>query len=243
MAKMNRAQNDIYASLAPNEVLITNLPSVATKEFASKESIGNFLVKNVHKDLQVKDVKFIDALTTPNMKERTAFLRVALGSKRQAQMVKSNLRKTWMHDSLLKIKTLDDAKREVFDNRTVILHGIPRHLRAETILEHFAKNAGSVVGIELPQENSKLKDLRRAQVDRQDAPENIEKEILRRRALIAVDDGLNAESNLLSKAQSPMKTQSYNTLTQEGRNLEHERINGVLRLITQLQAEGKSVLE
>jgi len=32
-------------------------------------------------------------------------------------------------------------------------------------------------------------------------------------------------------------------LIQEGRNLENERISGVLRLITRLQAEGVSVLE
>lgn len=88
---------------------------------------------------------------------------------------------------------MEDAKREVYDNRTVILHGIPRHLRAESVLEHFAKNAGAVVAIELPQENSKLRDLRRAQAERQDSPENIEREIQRRRALIAVDEGLNAE--------------------------------------------------
>lgn len=32
-------------------------------------------------------------------------------------------------------------------------------------------------------------------------------------------------------------------MRQEGRNLEQERVNGVLRLVTQLQAEGMSVLE
>jgi len=40
-----------------------------------------------------------------------------------------------------------------------------------------------------------------------------------------------------------MQQQSYDTLIQEGRNLEKERISGVLRLITRLQAEGVSVLE
>ena len=40
-----------------------------------------------------------------------------------------------------------------------------------------------------------------------------------------------------------MQQQSYDTLIQEGRNLENERISGVLRLITRLQAEGVSVLE
>ena len=39
------------------------------------------------------------------------------------------------------------------------------------------------------------------------------------------------------------KQQTYDTLHREGRNLEGERISGVLRLITRLQAEGTSVLE
>ena len=41
---------------------------------------------------------------------------------------------------MIKIKTKDDAKSEAFDNRTVIINGIPRHLRAEKIIEHFGKS-------------------------------------------------------------------------------------------------------
>lgn len=52
-------------------------------------------------------------------------------------MVKKNLRKTWLHDCLIKIRTLDDSKAEAFDNRTVILNGLPKHLRAERIIEYF----------------------------------------------------------------------------------------------------------
>ena len=74
-------------------------------------------------------------------------------------MVRKALRKTWIRDSLLKVKTIEDVKAEAFDNRTVILHGIPKHLRAEVILERFFgnENTGAVVGIELPSENIKLK--------------------------------------------------------------------------------------
>ena len=71
------------------------------------------------------------------------------------------MRKTWLHDSLLKVKTSDDAKAEAFDNRTILLNGLPKHLRAENILEYFGSDAGAIVGLELPTENSKLRDLRR----------------------------------------------------------------------------------
>ena len=65
-------------------------------------------------------------------------------------MVKSNLRQTWLHDSLLKVRTNEDAKHEAYDNRTVIINGIPKHLRAEQVLAHFGEKSGAVVGIELP---------------------------------------------------------------------------------------------
>jgi len=65
-------------------------------------------------------------------------------------MVRSNLRRTWVHDALLKVRTSEEAKQEAFGNRTVVLSGIPKHLRPQTIIEHFGKNAGAVVGLELP---------------------------------------------------------------------------------------------
>jgi len=95
-------------------------------------------------------VQFKFSLSTNELKQRTSYIKVEVGTKRQAQMVKSNLRKTWLHDSLLKIKTSEDAKSEAFDNRTVILNGLPRHLRVERIMEYFGKGAGAIVGIEMP---------------------------------------------------------------------------------------------
>ena len=54
------------------------------------------------------------------------------------------------------------------------------------------KLVGAVVGIELPQENVKLRDLRHKLAAQEEQPQNVEKEIDRRRAALAVDDGLNA---------------------------------------------------
>jgi len=104
----------------------------------------------VHQDLQVRDVQFLYSLETQNLPKRTSYIKVELGSKRQAHQVKSALRKTWLHDSLIKVRTQEDAKAEAYDNRTVILHGLPKHLRAEIVLEAFGVQAGAIVGIELP---------------------------------------------------------------------------------------------
>ena len=65
-------------------------------------------------------------------------------------MVRSTLRKTWIHDSLLKIRTKEDMRQEVHDNRTVIIDGLPRHLRAEQILSYYGHRSGTVTAIEMP---------------------------------------------------------------------------------------------
>ena len=52
--------------------------------------------------------------------------------------------------------------------------------------------------------------------------------------MIAVQDGLKAEENANSGLES---------MTMESQKLEKERISAIMRLITRLQAEGKSVME
>jgi len=162
MARRARSHHEVVGRLGDDEVLLTNLPCVMPKELQSEMSVQSFLQRNVHKDLQVKAVSFVDALHTENLKKRTAYIRVKVGSKRQAHLVKTSLRQTWLQDSLVKVKTREDAKSEAFDNRTVIINGLPKHLKAEQILDYFGQSSGAIVGIEMPKENSKLRDLRNA---------------------------------------------------------------------------------
>ena len=76
MAKLERARNDIYAKLGEDEILITNLPTELTASLESPAAIKDFLIKNVHKDLQVKDVEFVNALSIKDAEDKTAFIRV-----------------------------------------------------------------------------------------------------------------------------------------------------------------------
>ena len=81
------------------------------------------------------------------------------------------------------MKTAEDAKREHFNNRTVVLSNIPRHLSTEGAMEAFGKDAGKIVGIELPKQNVKLKELRYAiEEQARDSPQNLHKEEQYRRA-------------------------------------------------------------
>ena len=59
MAKAERARNDAFGRLKENQVLITNLPSVETPELATEQTVREFLIAKVHKDLQVKDIEFV----------------------------------------------------------------------------------------------------------------------------------------------------------------------------------------
>ena len=151
MAKPIRAKNDVYTQLTSKQVLLTNLPD-NFNELKESKSIQDFLHKNVHRDLDVKKVDYISSLGTRDMAEKIAYVKVTLGSKSQAQMVQKRLRKTWISDCLLKVKTAEDAKREHFNNRTVVLSNIPRYLSTEKAMEAFGKNAGKIVGIELPKQ-------------------------------------------------------------------------------------------
>ena len=85
-----RESADVYANLQDNQVLFTNLPVDLAKDaeiMSTRDKLRQFLIEKVHKDLQVKKISHIDAITAPDATPRTAFIKVTLGSKRQAFMV------------------------------------------------------------------------------------------------------------------------------------------------------------
>jgi adenylate kinase family enzyme len=90
---------------------------------------------------------------------KLAYILVTLGSKRQAVMAKQALRKEWIGDCLVKVKINDDAQRENFNNRTIIVREIPRYLRVEHVLTLFGTKYGAVTNIELPTEATAIKNI------------------------------------------------------------------------------------
>jgi len=67
----------------------------------------------------------------------------------------------WLTDAKLKVKTMADVRAEQFDQRTVVLRNIPTWMKANDVINTFMPEYGAVVGIELPSEHTKLKELRR----------------------------------------------------------------------------------
>ena len=67
------------------------------------------------------------------------------------------------------------------------------------------------------------------------------KEVERKRAHLTLEESLNPERDHLASAVESI-TGSHDNMQAESQKLEAARINGVVRMITQLQAEGKNVL-
>jgi len=84
-----RSKAEIFGNLSPTQVLFTNLPTQIEymRPFGSRKSVYKYLLENVHKDLDVLDVNFVNALVDVEARKRVAYIIVNLGSKRQAQMV------------------------------------------------------------------------------------------------------------------------------------------------------------
>ena len=106
------------------------------------------------------DVQYHSSLTTNNLESKTSAITLTLGSKKDAQVAKTALKRCWIRDCLLKVRSAADAKEEDFSNRTVIIQNIPKNLNAEQVLDYYGKDTGAIVGLELPTENTKLKQIR-----------------------------------------------------------------------------------
>ena len=67
-------------------MLLTNLPD-NINELKEFKSVPDYLHKNAHRDLDIKKVEFISSLGSKSLAEKTAYVKVTLGSKAQAQLV------------------------------------------------------------------------------------------------------------------------------------------------------------
>lgn len=61
--------------------------------------------------------------------KRIAFAKVRFASPNEANKVKKALYNYWIGDKKLKIKSKEEIGYETYDNRTVIIRGIPTHIK------------------------------------------------------------------------------------------------------------------
>ena len=104
------------------------------------------------------------------------------------------LRKTWFGDQMLKIRMKEDAKKEIYDNRTIMLRDIPTHYTQSQIIETFAGDS-AVVSIELPVEDIKIaKVLNERASNAAESNWKLEKEVKHNKAAIAVQESLDRDA-------------------------------------------------
>lgn len=74
---------------------------------------------------------------------------VEVVSPKQAQLLKQRLKGQWIQDKQLKVATREDHYLETFDNRTVVVKGIPETYTNTELIELF-NDYGAIVRIEMP---------------------------------------------------------------------------------------------
>jgi hypothetical protein len=119
---LRRSENP-YSRMNEKSLLITNFPKdmniteAYIKDLCHKHGGENAMIKQIH--LQ-------EAMSggSKECRERTAYAVVEFELERWVPMVRRALRKLWVEDRLLKVKTIKDQKEENHKERTIVAHGI-----------------------------------------------------------------------------------------------------------------------
>lgn len=82
-------------------------------------------------------------------KQRTAYAIVEFEQEKHVAEVRRGLRKLWIHEALLKVKTLGDLKNEGHADRTVVVSGLASHFRPADVLRVMDRY-GAITSVELP---------------------------------------------------------------------------------------------
>jgi hypothetical protein len=148
VAEEMRTQQNPYITLAENQMLFTNFPHGETvTQTMIKDMIlkvePNAILHNIHIEGAMRSQE------TEHAVPMTAFAIVEFHNPRHVQTVRKHLRKTWLQDKLLKIRTASDAKTETHKERTVIVANLDQNLKSIDLVNVMSK-FGAVTSVELP---------------------------------------------------------------------------------------------
>ena len=100
------------------------------------------LINNIH-------IEYAIVGDDKTIRNKVAYAIVEFEMPKWVTTVRRSLRKVWMSDKLLKVKTLKDRTQETFKDRTVIIDNIPSHITREELADHLSK-FGAVTAVEAP---------------------------------------------------------------------------------------------
>ena len=144
-----RALENVYSRLEDNQLLLTNFPT--TQQIS--ESWVMDLIQKHEPSLLVEKIQL-----TPTYLEdgRVSHAIISFESKGSVQVMKRALRKLWIDNRMLKMKTKADKFTEEFKNRTIIVTGFPNHVKDLELAEHFSQ-FGAVTHLEVPSQDAYIK--------------------------------------------------------------------------------------
>ena len=245
-----RKMENPYAKLNDNSLLITNFP----KEIQVTEKWVHDLVLKQDKTAYVNDIQIIESLGSKNSANtnNTAYVIVEFEDEASVATVKRGLRKTWIHDKLLKPKVRKDESMEDFNSRTVIVQNYPSHLTSDELASAMTK-FGQVTHIEAPtvdqfvvaelEEKGVKKDYYSVQRQRQ-------RDLDYRLAQTLVNDSLEVDQkfeHLLKEtwgeeqAKEMLDRQDPNSKLTKFEMLDKERLQSFVRVMSSAQIEGIQV--
>ena len=131
-----------------NSILLTNFPS---SEIVNQEYIKK-LVGEMDSKAVIKRIVLQEGMKGNNAQAataRTAYAIVEFELNRFVATVRRGMRKHWIGDKLVKVKTLKDVKKEHFNERTVVVTGLPKHFKQIDLLNVF-NSMGAITSIEVP---------------------------------------------------------------------------------------------
>jgi RNA recognition motif-containing protein len=66
-----------------------------------------------------------------------------------AMKIAKKLKKTWIDDKLIKVRTMKDRHLEHYDNRTIVIKDLPTNAKSRHVIE-FMKTFGVITSVEMP---------------------------------------------------------------------------------------------
>eukprot|EP00352_Strombidinopsis_acuminata_P000464 CAMPEP_0176348752 /NCGR_PEP_ID=MMETSP0126-20121128/8122_1 /TAXON_ID=141414 ORGANISM="Strombidinopsis acuminatum, Strain SPMC142" /NCGR_SAMPLE_ID=MMETSP0126 /ASSEMBLY_ACC=CAM_ASM_000229 /LENGTH=105 /DNA_ID=CAMNT_0017697743 /DNA_START=627 /DNA_END=944 /DNA_ORIENTATION=- len=103
------------------------------------------------------------------------------------------MRHIWVGDKLIKLRYYKDAKKEHFNQRTIIIRGIPTSFQLNDIIELFDKS-GAISSVELPTKSKALEATGKGQFVHNKEYE-MQEERQRRQAQKVIDDNLKMDED------------------------------------------------
>lgn len=144
IADYMRAQENPYKSMTHNSLLMTNFPSGVE---VGETLITDLVMKGDPSSL-IKSIEVKHALVGDNgVAAQAAYAIVEFETSRSVENVRKGLRKHWIKDKLLKLRTLDDF--ESFNDRSIIVTNFPSHVKQVDLINAF-QPFGAVTSVEIP---------------------------------------------------------------------------------------------